>query len=216
MDANMLKIIWDMIIRSDLFTKFILMLITAISVYSWAIMYNKFKRFSLIKSQSEKILSYAKGKTASQVLKVQIRSEDHPLARILEIMKETVKESKGKPDAMIFQEEINGAISGIMEYEERHIDFLATTSSIAPFLGLLGTVWGITDSFWRIGQEASANISVVAPGLAEALITTIVGILAAVPAFFGFNYFRGALRHIDGELESFSKTMMAKILRETE
>ncbi|MFP4458259.1 MAG: MotA/TolQ/ExbB proton channel family protein [Candidatus Zixiibacteriota bacterium] len=214
MDANMLKNIWIMIVDSDLFTKFIILLIIIISGYSWAIMYRKFRRFKLIREQSEKILSFARGKTALQILKVKIKAADHPIARILNVMKQSVFGSSGSPDSLVFQEEINASITQILEYEERHIDFLATTSSVTPFLGLLGTVWGITDSFFQIGQQSSANIAVVAPGLSSALITTILGIIAAIPAFFGFNYFRGELRHLEGELESFAKTMMAKALRE--
>ena len=204
-----------MILQSDLFTKFILLLIMIISGYSWAIIFRKLKRFRLIRNQSEKILAFARGKPAMQVLKVNITSQDHPIARILNVMKGSVFGSGGSPDSLIFQEEINASITQILEYEERHIDFLATTSSVTPFLGLLGTVWGITDSFWEIGQQASANIAVVAPGLSSALITTIFGILAAIPAFFGFNYFRGELRHLEGELEAFSKTLMSKALRES-
>jgi len=214
METSTLKSMIMMLPQMDLFSKLIVLIIVIISIYSWAIMIRKYKRFRLINQQSEKIINYAKGRPALQVLKVQIKSPDHPLAKILNIMRDSVQDAKQAPDPLLFQEEISGAIESILEYEERHIDFLATTSSASPFLGLLGTVWGIVDSFWQIGLSSSANIAVVAPGLSEALITTVFGIIAAVPAFFGFNYCRGQMRHLEGELESFAKTMVAKIIKE--
>jgi len=79
---------------------------------------------------------------------------------------------------------------------------------------LLGTVWGITESFWEIGQQSSANIAVVAPGLAEALITTIAGLVVAIPAVIAFNAFTGKLRTIAGELTGFSKRFITQLKRE--
>ncbi len=212
----MLSNLWSMIMNNDIFSKMILACIVMLSAYCWAIMYKKWRRFSTLRHQSEKILTYAKGKSAIQVLKVQIKATDHPLARILTIIKESILSAEGHTvEPMILQEEINGAISEIMEYEERHIDMLATISTITPFMGLLGTVWGITDSFWQIGKQASANIAVVAPGLSAALITTLFGLVAAIPACLGYNDFSGELRHLEGELEGFAKTTMARALRES-
>jgi len=212
----MLKNIWYMILESDLFTIVILLLITLISIYTWAIIIRKYFRFRLLRRQSERILTYFRGKPALQVLNAQLKSIDHPLIRILTVIRNSLNSSKQSFDLSAIQVEVDAGISSILEFEERHIDFLATTSNVAPFLGLLGTIWGITDCFFQIGRESSANIAVVAPGLSEALITTIFGIVAAIPAFLTFNYFRGEMRHLESELESFAKNILTKAIQESQ
>src|SRR5204863_3214961 len=79
---------------------------------------------------------------------------------------------------------------------ERHVGFLATTGSVSPFIGLLGTVWGVMSSFLNIGAQGSASLVVVAPGIAEALIATVAGLAAAIPAVVGYNHLVGKLRDI--------------------
>src|SRR5215510_9044420 len=77
---------------------------------------------------------------------------------------------------------------------ERHVGFLATVGSVSPFIGLMGTVWGVMTSFLNIGAQGSASLVVVAPGIAEALIATIAGLAAAIPAVVGYNHLIGRLR----------------------
>jgi len=88
---------------------------------------------------------------------------------------------------------------------ERHVGFLATTGSVSPFIGLMGTVWGVMSSFLNIGAQGSASLVVVAPGIAEALIATVAGLAAAIPAVVGYNHLVGRLRefgHATGEFTS--------------
>jgi biopolymer transport protein TolQ len=92
------------------------------------------------------------------------------------------------PEGNSLRDRLDSEIDVIAAFEERNIDFLATAASLAPFLGLLGTVMGITMSFFEIGKQSTANIAVVAPGLAEALLTTIVGLLVAIPAALCFQF----------------------------
>ena len=87
---------------------------------------------------------------------------------------------------------------------ERGLGFLATTASVTPFIGLLGTVWGIMNAFQGIGMTGTANIAVVAPGIAEALINTAAGLAAAIPAVLGYNHFLGRLRRLGTRMENFS------------
>jgi biopolymer transport protein TolQ len=91
---------------------------------------------------------------------------------------------------------------------------LAMISSIAPFLGLLGTVWGIMNSFYEIGNQGSASLPVVAPGIAEALITTIVGIAVAIPALFFYNFFNNRTEQIETEMEEFKDVLQVRMKRE--
>ncbi|MEJ2152420.1 MAG: MotA/TolQ/ExbB proton channel family protein [Gemmatimonadota bacterium] len=101
-----------------------------------------------------------------------------------------------------------------VEKLEEGLPFLATTGSVAPFFGLLGTVWGIMDAFLSIGLRGSGNINVVAPGVAEALITTIAGLAVAIPAVIGYNYFVSQIKEIGDELGHFSSELINVILRE--
>ena len=86
---------------------------------------------------------------------------------------------------------------------EKNLNILATTASVAPFVGLLGTVWGIIEAFHDIGEQKSASLAVVAPGIAEALIATAVGLFAAIPAVMAYNYFINKVRLVSGEMEDF-------------
>jgi biopolymer transport protein TolQ len=87
---------------------------------------------------------------------------------------------------------------------ERRVPFLATTASITPFIGLFGTVWGIMDSFQRIGVAGSSSLGVVAPGIAHALIATAAGLFAAIPAVYFYNHFTNRVKHFSGEMDDFS------------
>jgi biopolymer transport protein TolQ len=87
-------------------------------------------------------------------------------------------------------------------------------SSIAPFMGLLGTVWGIMNSFYEIGNQGSASLPVVAPGIAEALITTVVGLAVAIPALFFYNYFNHRAERIENEMDEFKDVLLVRVKRE--
>ncbi len=96
---------------------------------------------------------------------------------------------------------------------ERYLSFLATTGSTTPFIGLFGTVWGIMNSFTGIGAAGSASLAVVAPGIAEALIATAVGLAAAIPAVIAYNYYLSRAHRMIVELEDFSEELVDYILK---
>jgi biopolymer transport protein TolQ len=97
---------------------------------------------------------------------------------------------------------------------ERGLPFLATTGSVAPFFGLLGTVWGVMDAFLNIGLRGTGNLNVVAPGIAEALITTVAGLAVAIPAVIAYNWFVSQIKEIADELGHFSSELINLIVRE--
>lgn len=101
-----------------------------------------------------------------------------------------------------------------VEALESGLPFLATTGSVAPFFGLFGTVWGIMDAFLSIGLRGSGNIQVVAPGVAEALITTLAGLAVAIPAVIAYNWFVAQIKEIDDELRHFSSELINVIVRD--
>lgn len=96
---------------------------------------------------------------------------------------------------------------------ERLVPFLATTGSAAPFVGLFGTVWGIMNSFINIGAQGNASLNTVAPGIAEALIATAIGLMAAIPAVIAYNFFNDRIRVLVAEMESFSNDFLNIIKR---
>ena len=96
---------------------------------------------------------------------------------------------------------------------ELWVSWLATTASIAPFIGLFGTVWGIMNSFRSIGAKGAANLATVAPGIAEALVATAIGLMAAIPAVMAYNYFSRRIRVISSEMETFSSDFLNIVRR---
>jgi biopolymer transport protein TolQ len=96
---------------------------------------------------------------------------------------------------------------------ENKVPFLATTASAAPFIGLFGTVWGIMNSFRNIGAKGAANLATVAPGIAEALVATAIGLVAAIPAVMGYNYLSRRIRVISAEMETFTNDFLNIIRR---
>jgi len=215
----------DMFLQSSLLSQGIILLLIIMSAYSWAIMYVKWRRLKFISQTNKKIRALVEGRKIADVLAMTLTPQDNPLVRLIEAIKrestlEKVTTKEGKtvirrifPDIGTLRDRLDAEIEVILADEERQIDFLSTTASVAPFLGLLGTVLGITQSFWEIGQHSTANIAVVAPGMAEALITTIVGLLVAIPAALGYHYLRSKMKDLVTELEHFSRHLLVKISR---
>ena len=215
----------DMFFQSSLLSQVIILLLIIMSAYSWAIMYVKWRRLKFISQTNKKIRALVEGRKIADVLAMTLTPQDNPLVRLIEAIKrestlEKVTTKEGKtvirrifPDLGTLRDRLDAEIEVILADEERQIDFLSTTASVAPFLGLLGTVLGITQSFWEIGQHSTANIAVVAPGMAEALITTIVGLLVAIPAALGYHFLRSKMKDLVTELEHFSRHLLVKISR---
>ena len=112
------------------------------------------------------------------------------------------------------EERLESVCTGIVSTLDRGVFLLAIVSSISPFLGLLGTVWGIMNSFFEIGNQGSASLPVVAPGIAEALIATLAGLAVAIPALFFYNYFNHRAERIETDVDEFKTMLLARIKRE--
>ena len=111
-------------------------------------------------------------------------------------------------------ERLDSAFTGLVPSFDRGVFLLAMVSSISPFLGLLGTVWGIMNSFFEIGNQGSASLPVVAPGIAEALVATLAGLAVAIPALFFYNYFNHRVERMETELDEFKTIMLVRLKRE--
>ena len=207
MKLNPLQLILD----ADIVVKFVIILLLASSVYSWSIMIQKFNLFrSILKSNPKYLLELESQPSMSEVARKMIRSADTPLARMLfegsrefESNKNLTKiDSANKLQSLLSQKKQNE-----MVILENRLSFLATTASAAPFIGLFGTVWGIMNSFLNIGASGSSSLAVVAPGIAEALIATAIGLFAAIPAVIGYNYFIAQIRRISQDMDQLIHTL---------
>jgi len=209
MDINIFKIVAE----ADIVVQLILLLLVFFSVFSWAIIFFKSKMLKTAVRQSDRFLeAFRRSKSLGEVNEAAKRLRGSPLAIIfLAGNKELVYQSKAKgEDGWTGErtESLNRALLKASNAEvsrlEKMMFFLATTGSVSPFIGLFGTVWGIMISFVRIGAMRSASLQVVAPGIAEALVATAVGLFAAVPAVIAYNYFLGRIKDLIADMEDFS------------
>jgi len=209
MNINIFKIIAD----ADIIVKFIMLLLVFFSVFSWAIIFFKYKTIKSAFKQSDKFLdAFRRSKSLSDVSEAAKKLRACPLAVIfLAGNRELAYQSKSSAEngwSTAKTDSLNRALLKASNAEasrlEKMMFFLATTGSVSPFIGLFGTVWGIMISFERIGAMRSASLQVVAPGIAEALIATAVGLFAAVPAVIAYNYFLGRIKDLIADMEDFS------------
>ncbi|MGZ5513630.1 MAG: protein TolQ [Candidatus Aminicenantales bacterium] len=209
MNINIFKIIAD----ADIVVQLILLLLVFFSVFSWAIIFFKLRTLKSADRQSDRFLeAFRRSKSLSEVNEAAKRLRASPLAVIfLAGNKELAYQSKSTGEGGWTGEKTNSLNRALLKASnaevsrlEKMMFFMATTGSVSPFIGLFGTVWGIMISFIRIGAMRSAALSVVAPGIAEALVATAVGLFAAVPAVIAYNYFLGRIKDLIADMEDFS------------
>lgn len=209
MNINIFKIIAD----ADIVVKLILLILVFFSVFSWAIIFYKLKALKAADRQSERFLeAFRRSKSLAEVNEAAKRLRASPLAIIfLAGNKELAYQSKSSGENGWTRDKTESLSRALLKATnsevsrlEKMMFFLATAGSVSPFIGLFGTVWGIMISFIRIGAMRSASLQVVAPGIAEALIATAVGLFAAVPAVIAYNYFLGRIKDLIADMEDFS------------
>lgn len=193
----------------------VLILLALFSVFSLAVILDRFLTLRKAKRQSDEFLEVFHGSAKfSQVRAACDEFEDAPLAgvflagdaelgRQIEQHRRSGGEGRPRVSLQALERALQRGARAERERLERMMPFLATTASVTPFIGLFGTVWGIMNAFTNIGAYASANIAVVAPGISEALITTVAGLGAAIPAVVGYNHLRGKIRSLAADMEDF-------------
>ena len=207
--------LWQLFIRADFVVKFVILLLLSSSVYSWALIFNKYKLFKKIDlSTTEFEKKFWKAKSAESLNNaLPIKSED-PLTKIFQnAMNELIK-TKSKTSTVqsarverILEISTDDQINEI----EKNFTFLATVGSTAPFIGLFGTVWGIMNSFQSIAISRNTSLAIVAPGIAEALFATALGLLAAIPAVVAYNKFNSDSKKYTARIENFCKRFVSII-----
>jgi biopolymer transport protein TolQ len=213
---------------TGLVVKLVLLILLYFSVVSWAIIFYKLLQVHRANSESERFLEFFWKTKRFDAINAQVdRFTNSPLTVLFsegygELKKLMDKgEQKEEPDVISTDlggiDNISRALRRATTSEitrlEKYTTFLATTGSTAPFIGLFGTVWGIMNAFKGIGETGSASLAVVAPGIAEALIATAIGLVAAIPAVMGYNHFQHKIRVLIGEMDSFSTEFLNIVQR---
>ena len=199
--------ILTLFIRADIVVKSVLIILIVCSIYSWAIIIEKIKLFKKINLSSEDFENkFWKSKSAENFYNNLPANIDDPMANLFKDTMQVVIKSRSKSN---LSERLTNILEVSIEKQMNNIDksytFLATVGSTAPFIGLFGTVWGIMNSFQSIAISRNTSLAIVAPGIAEALFATALGLLAAIPAVVAFNKFNSDSKKYSQKLESFSK-----------
>ena len=183
--------LWSLFIRADFVVKAVILMLIICSIYSWAIIIEKIKLFKKINVESEAFEErFWKSKSAETFYNSLSANLENPMALLFKDSMQTLLKAKNKSN-------LNEKMSNMLEVNiekqtaklEKGFTFLATVGSTAPFIGLFGTVWGIMNSFQSIAISRNTSLAIVAPGIAEALFATALGLLAAIPAVVAYNKF---------------------------
>jgi biopolymer transport protein TolQ len=222
--------LWDLLSHASLIAWIILLVLAIMSLISWGVIVNKWRVFRAAESDAKRFFNtFRRRSSLKEAHSKCLIFKSTPLAKVFEEAYrelETLVELKSNGQSpgkfiRLEPEEID-AIDKILEKEtniqiselERNVAFLATSANVAPFIGLLGTCWGIMYSFMNIGAQKSASLIVVAPGIAEALIATIIGLAVAIPSVVAYNWCNTKLKFIADDLNNFSLEFLAAVTRE--
>ena len=210
--------VFSLISESGWVAQLVLLLLFALSILCWAIIFTKWKNLRLMLKQNQAFNTlFWNAKSLDEVLAQSEKLSHSSLSTVFRFGAKELK--KGPPSDLAhsvstertenFYRALHRASTHEIAKLESHLNWLATTASAAPFIGLFGTVWGIMNAFQGIGTAGSANLAVVAPGISEALITTATGIAAAIPALIAYNYFTSQMRKLATELECFCQDLVS-------
>ncbi len=203
----------NLFIRADIIVKSVIIILIACSVYSWAVIIDKFRLFKKINLSSEEFEEkFWRSKSAETFYNSLPANVDDPMALLFKDSMQGLLKAKSKSN---LSERMEGMLEAGIEKQMSKIvkgfTFLATVGSTAPFIGLFGTVWGIMNSFQSIAISRNTSLAIVAPGIAEALFATALGLLAAIPAVIAYNKFNNDSKKYNQKLENFSKRFLSII-----
>ena len=201
--------VMDMVSNTGLVAKVVLLILLAASLLSWAIILSKYGLFNRAATQSARFIrAFRKANRLQELTAVADQFKPSPLVAVFEGAVEELRRCGANPRTLSVQRATQIAASEELTRLESRLTWLATTGSIAPFIGLFGTVWGIIDAFHGLGTAGAATLRAVAPGISEALITTAAGLFAAVPAVVAYNYFLQKIREFASRMDDFSLELL--------
>ena len=212
---------WTLISEASPLVKLILLVLLSASVISWAIILTKSRLIKNARLENNAFLELFWN--AKALDEVHQKIDSYPYSPIAHVFSAGFKELRklpaqdrtpeGFPEVTNIERALNRAHALEVDELEKYVDWLASTASAAPFIGLFGTVWGIMSSFQNIGATGSASLAVVAPGISEALIATAVGLAAAIPAAVAYNYLINKMRRISLDMDGFSQEFLNMVQR---
>ena len=207
--------LWKLFLRADFVVKFVIILLIACSIFSWALIFDKIKLFKNINKSIESFeKKFWKAKSAESFNNsLPANSKDPAVLIFKSAMDELIKNKKTifTVQAARVGRILEIATDNEMKNVEKNFTFLATVGSTAPFIGLFGTVWGIMNSFQSIAISRNTSLAIVAPGIAEALFATALGLLAAIPAVVAYNKFNSDSQRYFSRIDNFSKRFLSII-----
>jgi biopolymer transport protein TolQ len=213
---------------TGLVVKLVLFILLYFSVVSWTIIFYKLRQVHRANSQSLSFLEFFWKTKRFDAINSQLdRFPSSPLSVLFNEgygeLKKLMERGEQREEPSVISTDLGGidniaralrrATTSEITRLEKYLTFLATTGSTAPFIGLFGTVWGIMTAFKGIGETGSASLAVVAPGIAEALIATAIGLVAAIPAVMGYNHFQHKIKVVIAEMDSFSTEFLNIVQR---
>ncbi len=211
----------DLIAQAGPVVKLVLFVLLAASVFCWAIILMKVKLLKGALQGNREFLDIFWASKTLEDIQSRVENMNHsPVAqtfisgyRELRKLSSSDRTSYGEPEVANVHRALNKAMTQQIGKLEQYLEWLATTASAAPFVGLFGTVWGIMTSFQHIGATGSASLAVVAPGISEALIATAVGLAAAIPAAIAYNHFVNRIKKVSIDLDVFTQDFLNMIQR---
>ena len=207
--------LWKLFLRADFVVKSVIIILLVSSVYSWTLIFDKYKLFKKINLSTEEFENkFWKSKSAESFNNsLSSKSEDLITLIFKDAMNELLKTKSKSTAVQVARVERVLEISTDIQIKniEKNFTFLATVGSTAPFIGLFGTVWGIMNSFQSIAISRNTSLAIVAPGIAEALFATALGLLAAIPAVIAYNKFNSDSKRYAARIENFCKRFLSII-----
>src|SRR5918999_4040404 len=214
--------IWSLVLQADPVVKAVMVMLVLASLWSWTVIFDKAIRLSRLRRKARDFeQAFWSGAPLDDLYRRLGRSADHPMALMFAAAMEEWRDApKAQPGAVqrSLLERIGKVMALTLEREtealERHLSSLATIGATAPFVGLFGTVWGIMNSFQSIALSKNTTLAVVAPGIAEALFATALGLLAAIPAVVAYNKLSADSTRLGQRLETFADEFSAIVSRQ--
>jgi biopolymer transport protein TolQ len=216
---------WALFLQADWVVKIVMLMLLFASVWCWAIIFDKVRRMRRLRAQADAFEdSFWSGGSLDELYERVGREPEDPMSAVFGAGMREWRRSVGRAGAPEDKLSVQQRIERVMQVTvgremmqvERYMTFLASVGSTAPFIGLFGTVWGIMNSFAAIAGSKSTNLAVVAPGIAEALFATALGLVAAIPAVVAYNKISSDLNRYAGRLEAFASEFGAILSRQLE
>ena len=205
--------LWKLFLRADFVVKSVIIILIASSIFSWALIFDKYRLFKRIE-KSTKLFEdkFWKSKSAEALYKNLPSKTDDPLTIVFKSAMAELIKTRSKSSAIQsvrVERVVETSIDSQVKNIEKNFTYLATVGSTAPFIGLFGTVWGIMNSFQSIAISRNTSLAIVAPGIAEALFATALGLLAAIPAVIAYNKFNSDSQRYISRVDNFCKRFLS-------